>query len=80
MLQAKFKIGDKVVHKRTGRTLTVLDCKHNPPRLTLAVKVRTNGALDASPTTISEYWSYKLSDGKAYRYVEELLEHVNAAE
>lgn len=77
MLQPKFKVGDKVLHTRTGRILTVLDCKHNPAIVTYAIKVRTNGACDASPTTMSEYWSYKLSDGKHWRYAEEVLEHVD---
>lgn len=79
MLPAKFKVGDKVCHKRTGRILTVIDCKYNPAVVTCAIRVRIDGSIDTSPTTICEYWSYKLNDGKYWRYWEELLEHVESS-
>lgn len=70
----RFKVGDVVLHRCSGKIHKVLDCVHNKPMATVAIKVRTNGATDVSPTTISEYFAYKLDNGKYWRFTEELLD------
>jgi hypothetical protein len=70
----RFKVGDAVLHRRSGKIFKVVDCVHNKPTATVAIKTRTDGSIDVSPTTISEHFSYKLNDGRYWRFTEEILE------
>lgn len=74
MNNPKFQIGQQVLHPRSGRILTVRMRKYNRATKTHAIMVRPNGASYVKLVTLPEYWSYKLSDGKAYWYQEEVLE------
>lgn len=74
MIEPKFQVGDRVLHKRSGKIYTILDCKHNKAAVTHAIKVYANGTTATSPTTIAEHWTYKLDDGRSWRYGESLLE------
>ncbi|MBN3946753.1 MAG: hypothetical protein HWQ38_09750 [Nostoc sp. NMS7] len=73
-INPKFKVGDRVLHKRSGKTYTVLDRVHHKAVATHAIKVYEDGTTSTSPTTIAEHWIYKLDDGKSWRYAENLLE------
>jgi hypothetical protein len=75
-IEPKFQVGDTVIHKRSGKGYTVIDCKHNKPVATHAIKVHTNGKTSIEPTTIAEHWTYKLDDGHSWRHGESLLESV----
>ncbi|MBN3993856.1 MAG: hypothetical protein HWQ36_26080 [Nostoc sp. NMS2] len=78
MIEPKFQVGDRVLHKRSGKTYTVLDRVYNKAVATHAIKVYTNGTTSTSPTTIAEHWTYKLDDGHSWRYAESLLEYIKA--
>lgn len=73
-MQPKFKVGDRVVHRRTGRVLTVLDVRHQIPVVTPAIVVLEDGSSKIEMKAINEYYSYKLNDGHCWRYQECLLE------
>ena len=73
-IKPKFQVGDTVVHKRSGKIYTVLDRIYNKAVATYAIKVYTNGKTSTSPTTIAEHWTYKLDDGRSWRFAESLLE------
>jgi hypothetical protein len=77
LIEPKFQIGSCVLHKRSGKIYTVLDRKHNKAIATHAIKVYTDGTTSTSPTTIAEHWTYKLDDGRSWRYAENLLEFVH---
>jgi hypothetical protein len=53
MMQPKFSVGDRVLHKRSGKIYTVLDRKHNKAIATHVIKVYTDGKTAVSPTTIA---------------------------
>ncbi len=74
MNNPKIEIGQQVLHPRTGRVLRVLKRKFNRAVKTKAIKVGINGACYIEDVSLPDYWSYKLSDGKAYWYQEEILE------
>ena len=74
-VEPKFNVGSRVLYRRSGKIYTVLDYKHNKAVATHAIKVYENGITSASPTTIAEHWTYKLDDGKSWRYAESLLEN-----
>ena len=73
-IEPKFKEGDRVLHRRSGKVYTVLDRVHNKAVATHAIKVYENGTTSTSPTTIAEHWTYRLNDGRSWRYGESLLE------
>lgn len=73
-IEPKFEVGDRVLHKRSGKVYTVLDRVHNKAVATYAIKVYENGTTSTSLTTIAERWTYRLNDGKSWRYGESLLE------
>jgi hypothetical protein len=75
-LKPRFEIGQKVLHSRSERVLQVLKRKFNHAVKTQAIMVGTNGACYVEDVTLPDYWSYKLSDGKAYWYWEEVLAEV----
>ncbi|MCC5618820.1 hypothetical protein LC605_27780 [Nostoc sp. CHAB 5836] len=75
-IEPKFKVGDRVLHKRSCKIYTVLDSKHHKAIATHAIKVHTDGTTSTSPTTIAEHWTYKLDDGRSWRYGESLLESI----
>lgn len=78
MKKPKFQVGDRVLHKRSGKIYTVLDRVHNKAVATYEIKTYKNGGTSISPTTIAEHWTYKLDDGRSWRYAENLLEHLSA--
>lgn len=73
-IKPKFQVGDRVLHKRSGNVYTVLDRVHNKAEVAHQMKVYSDGTTSTSPTTIAEHWTYKLDDGKSWRYAENLLE------
>lgn len=74
MIKQKFRVGDSVLHRRSGQIYKVVDCVHNKPMATIAIKTGLNGLINISPTTMSEYFAYKLSDGRAWRFIEDTLD------
>lgn len=74
-VKPKFQVGDRVLHKRTGKIYTISDRVHNKPVATHAIKVHADGTTSTSPTTIAEHWTYKLDNGKSWQYAENLLEY-----
>jgi hypothetical protein len=76
MKKPKFRVGDLVKSRRGN--FHIVDCKHNPAVATLAIKVYTGGGTSTNPTTITEHWTYKLDDGKSWRYSEGVLESLIA--
>ena len=72
--KAKFRVGDKVLKKRTGKVHTVLDSVYSPPSVAHTIKVYANGETKIEPTTIAAHYSYKIDDGKSWRHTEPTLE------
>ncbi|MHC5939273.1 hypothetical protein [Nostoc sp.] len=73
-IEPKFKVGDRILHKCSGKIYIVLDRIHNEAEVAYQMKVYTDGKSTIEPTTIAEHWTYKLDDGKSWWYVENLLE------
>jgi hypothetical protein len=73
-LRAKFRVGDKVLKKRTSKVHTILDSVYSPPVSTHVITVYVDGRRKTELTTISAYYSYKIDDGKSWRYTERTLE------
>ena len=72
-LKPRFEIGQKVLHSRSGRMLQVLNRKFRHAVKTQAIKVGFNGATYIEDAILPDYWAYKLNDGRAYWYMEEVL-------
>lgn len=74
LIKPKYKEGDRVRHKRSGKIYSVVDCHFFQPIATHAFKVKKDGMIEVSPTTIAAHWQYKLDDSKSWRHAESLLE------
>ena len=71
MLKPKLRIGDKVkTHRGIFR---IIEMKKQEAIATHAIKIRPDGSILVSPTTISEHWTYRLDDGHIWRFAEDIL-------